>query len=188
MDTLRPLSWSAISSFQYSPPQWAKKYLDGVKSPPTPAMKFGKEVGERIAADVLYLPTVPRLSLFEYELTAKLGERNLTGWIDTYEPHTALCEYKTGKEWTQKRADEHGQITMYLLMLNLMHKVKPEDVRCRLVWLRTQENGDFSTSFIKNMQPHIFETKRTMMDILNFGAYIHDVYKQMQEYAHERGI
>lgn len=179
----KPLSWSAISSFLYDPEQWYAKYVLCIEQASNASMDLGKEIGALLASDPTFLPSVPRHSYFEYELSAKLGERDLIGYIDSYEPHTDLLEYKTGKKaWNQKRVDEHGQLTLYALLLNLMHKVKPEDIRFRLVWLPTQENGDFSIS-LKNTDPVIFETTRTMRDILLFGAYVHNVYGQMEECA-----
>jgi len=147
-------------------------------------MAFGKVIGEKLATDPTFLPSVPRHSMFEYELGGSFKKLPLIGFIDSYEPHTSLVEYKTGRRpWDQKRADTHGQFDMYLLMLYLTHKVKPEDVALRLVWLPTQANGDFSVSLIKYTEPVIFNTKRTMSDILAFGSRILRVKKEMEEFV-----
>jgi len=179
----RPLSWSAISSFEYSPSSWHRRYVLNEKDEPSKEMLFGKLVGERLATEPTFLPHVPRLSLFEYELRAELGKIPLIGFIDSYEPHSSLLEFKTGRKiWDQKRADSHGQLDMYLLMLYLRDKVKPEGVECSLVWLPTQsEDGEIS--FVDEHDVKIFDTKRTMVDILRFGQRINDTYKQMQDYA-----
>lgn len=183
----RPLSWSSISSFNYNKEQWAQKYIDCIKPVVNAAMKLGKEVGTLLAEDPSFMPLVPRHSMFEFELKGSLNNKDMVGYIDSYEPHTDLLEYKTGKRaWDQKRVDEHGQFDMYLLLLNLAYKVKPEDVRCRLVWLPTRENGDFTISLIEGVQPHIFETKRTTGDIIRFGAYVGVMYKEMLAYAEHR--
>lgn len=95
-----------------------------------------------------------------------------------------LADYKTGKkEWTQARADEHGQLTMYLMLVYIMHKIPPEEFECRIHWLPTKENGDFSISLISETDFQTFYTKRTMLDLLAFGARIKRVYKEMKEYA-----
>lgn len=187
IDKKRPLSWSAISSFEYDPEQWYKRYVLKEDTPPNSAMSFGKVMGERFAAETTFLPQLPRASVYEYELKAKLGKIPLIGFIDSYTPHTNLEEYKTGvKAWDQKRADSHGQLDMYLLLLYLMHKVPPEQVSCRIHWLPTRETGDFKTEFSNPDNPlvHTFHTKRTMRDILEFGQRINRVYKEMESYAH----
>lgn len=187
-DKKRPLSWSAISSFEYDPAQWYNRYVLKLDEPASPEMEFGKIMGERLAADNAFMPQVPRGSLYEYELKAKFGKIPLIGYIDSYVPHRRLEEYKTGKRaWDQTRADGHGQITMYLLMVYLMYKVNPDQVRCRIHWLPTKSNGDFSIDFIDSKDCVTFETKRTMRDILMFGKRINNVYKLMEEYCKQRG-
>jgi hypothetical protein len=184
----RPLSWSAISSFEYDPDQWYRKYILGEKDPETKEMRFGKTVGERLASDPNYLHTVPRLPIFEYKLEATYADIPMIGFMDTFCPDTpAMGEYKTGKKaWDQKRADSHGQIDMYLLMLYLTQKIKPEQVKCHLHWLPTQENGDFTISFVSPIRVRSFETKRTMKDLLVFGSRIRTTVENMQEYAKAR--
>lgn len=187
-DKNRGFSWSAISSFEYDNEQWYRKYVLGIEDPKGKEMAFGSMVGERLASDPDYLPNVPRLSHFEFEqpdgLKAKFGDIPLIGFIDSYEPHTKLFEYKTGKkQWTQKRADEHGQIDMYLLLLYLKHQVKPSNVECTIFWLPTQDNGDFSISFIDEKRVHAFKTTRSMRDVLAFGMRINKVYKEMIAYC-----
>lgn len=207
----RPLSWSAKSSFDYDKEQWWEKYIlhrDCTRNPafcaiahaPDPkcpqiatnaAMRFGKMIGEKLASDPTFLPKVPRLSVFEFPLGAVdkgckpilFGKIPLIGFIDGYEPHTDLDEYKTGKRaWDQKRVDEHGQLTFYALMLHLAHKVVPEDLKMRLVYLPTEMRGDFSMA-LKDVDPVIFETNRTMKDIILFGKELNETYAAMEAYA-----
>lgn len=183
----RPLSWSQISSFEYSPGQWYDKYILGNKQPESSAMLFGKEIGNRLANEPSFMPQVPRLPLFEYILEGMLGDIPLIGFMDSYHPHDTLYEYKTGKPpWTQKRADEHGQIDMYLLIIYLSLGVRPEEIDCSLIWLPTQENSDFSISLVDRNDVKIFKTQRTMQDILHFGVRIHQRLKEMETYTQTR--
>lgn len=185
-DKKRPLSWSAISSFEYDPEQWYRKYVLKQEEPPSGPMIFGKENGERIAADASFIPHLRRGEIYEYELRAKLGKIPLIGFVDSYVPHTDLEEYKTGmKAWDQKRADEHGQITMYLLMLFMTHGVRPESVSCRIHWLPTAMQRNFSIEFTQpdDILVHSFETKRTMVDVMKFAERINDTYAEMLEYC-----
>ena len=183
----RPLSWSAISSFEYNQDQWYRRYILNEKTPESAEMKFGKLLATSIEEGKPLAP-VTILSKVEYPLATMFNGIKLVGYIDTYEPHKALGEFKSGKAaWTQERADQHGQIDMYLLQLYIMHKVKPEKVKCFLQWVPTQANGDFTITFTTTPPTvHTFKTKRTMSDILKFAARINIVTEQMIKYANER--
>lgn len=189
----RDFSWSQISSFEFDPEQWYRKYFLKEEEYETEELKFGKMIGEKLASDPNFLPEVPRLDKFEHCFRVVFGGITLIGYADGFCTATKkkLDEYKTGvKEWTQKRADEHGQFDMYLLMHYITEKIKPEDVELRLVWLPTErrEDGDFKVSIkLKEpVEPKIFKTKRTMSDILNFGARINRIHRQMEVYAKTR--
>lgn len=189
----RDLSWSQISSFEYDPDQWYRRYFEKEEQYETEEMKFGKEIGERLASDPKFLPEVPRLSKFEHGFRVVFDGITLVGYADSFcdKTNKKVIEYKTGvKKWDQKRADEHGQIDAYLLMHFITTKIKPEEVECQLVWLPTErrEDGDFKVTIklVEPVTPRIFKTKRTMADVLNFAARIKRVYKEMEKYAHEK--
>lgn len=185
-DRKRPLSWSAISSFEYDPEQWYRKYALGQEDGATKEMLFGSEIGRRLASDPTFMPQVPRGEVFEYELRFMFGDIPMVGYIDSWSEKTQfiLDEYKTGKKaWTKKRADEHGQFDTYTLGMWVLRKIRPEDIKLRLHWLPTQENGDFSISFIDPKDCKTFQTSRSMSDILRFGMRINEIYKKMDEYC-----
>lgn len=189
---LRPFSWSQITSFEYDPEQWFKRYFLKEEQHETEEMRFGKMIGERMANDRKFLPFIKRLDVAEHEFNVMFGKIPLVGYGDFFCSVTRkkLQELKTGvKKWDQKRADEHGQIDMYLLMHYITEKIRPEEVDCELIWLPTtrKEGGDFEVT-IQLVEPikdnyKIFKTKRTMQDVLNFGARLNRVYNQMQDYA-----
>jgi len=190
----RDLSWSQLSSFEYDPDQWYRRYFEKEEQHETAEMVFGKVIGERLASDPNFLPEVPRLSKFEHKFRVVYDGITLVGYADGFCNKTKkkLIEYKTGvKKWDQKRADEHGQIDAYLLMHYITTKIKPEEVECHLVWLPTErkEYGDFNVDIklIEPATPKIFKTKRTMADILNFASRIKRTYKEMEKYAYEKG-
>lgn len=190
-DRKRPLSWSAISSFEYDPEQWYRKYVLGHEDPATPEMLFGSEIGLKLATDPTFLPHVKRYPIFEYKLEFTFSGMPMIGYIDGFDDEPSnvtlmydLGEYKTGKRaWTQKRADEHGQFDMYLLGLWITRKIPPEKVLLNLHWMPTQDNGDFSIGFVDERLCHTFETQRTMQDILKFGVRINTRYKEMIAYC-----
>lgn len=184
----RAMSWSSISSFEYDKEQWYRKYVLNHKDDPSKEMIFGKEFAESIEKGTCTYPgLMERLQKKkEHAFQVMFGKIPLIGYADAFcdEKFKNLDEVKTGKrEWNQKRADEHGQIDMYLLMNYITNKVAPEDVTCTIHWCPTQDNGDFSITFVEPMEVKSFRTKRTMQQILAFGARINRVYKEMEDYC-----
>lgn len=178
----RPLSWSAISSFEYSPEQWYSKYILNTPPEDNLAMAFGKKFAKSVE-DRKPLVPVTIYKEVEYPLKVVFNGIPMVGFIDTYEPHTAMREYKTARTlWTQKKCNEHGQLSMYALMLYITHKVKPEDLTIHLDCIQTVEDGDFKLSFLDN-KVHSFEVKLTMKDILLFGSRIMKTVKEMEEFV-----
>jgi PD-(D/E)XK nuclease superfamily len=192
----RPLSWSAISLFEWNPRMWYEKYISGEQPLETPELKFGKMVDERIQKDPKYLPHVIRYKVLQHEMRCDWNGIPLIGYADTYEPIDGsrvikVRDYKTGrKEWTQKRADETGQLTMYLWMLYLMDKkIDVAKAELYIDWLPTHiKNGEiaFVEPDYKKLKPVTFKTKRSMHDILKFGQRINQTWLEMETYAGSR--
>ncbi len=185
----RPFSWSQLSSFEYNPEQWYRNYFLGERDASSKEMEFGKVFALSIEEGTCEIQELmERLpSKKEHPFNVVFSGIQLVGYADAFEDMTFddLGEVKTGKKaWDQKRADQHGQLTMYALMNYITNKKRPEDVRFRLHWIPTQDNGDFTISFVKPVKVHTFETKRTMSDILTFGNRIKNTIKLMEEYAH----
>lgn len=222
----RPMSWSAISAFEWRPSGWHQKYVVHGKctranpekgtadfcvvvmayDPECPVIKktieleFGSMIDQRIQEDQSFLPNLVRYPILQHEMTGTFNKIPLLGFADTFkEPviykgiksrkvigthhPAAIRDYKTGrKPWDQKRADSTGQLTMYLFMLYLRDKIKPEDVECYIDWLPTHiEDG--KVAFIKEGDIRTFKTSRSMSDVLKFGQRIKDTWKAMEEYA-----
>lgn len=193
----RPFSWSQMSSFEYSADQWFRKYYLGEAQKPSAEMHFGKEIGERLASDPSFMPHIPRQNQMEYGVKVPLGDVELVGYFDSFDDKPFgtpyfLEEYKTGKKaWDQKRADNHGQITFYCLLLWLAKKINPKDVLARIHWMPTEETDQSFKDFMdgrrkieltKNVQPLTFVTRRSMADVLVFGARINKTIKDMEDY------
>lgn len=194
MDLKRPISWSAISSFEYDPEQWYRKYVLNQPDPPNAEMLFGSMIDKRVQAEPDFLPDLHRFSAQQHELNGIFGKIPLIGFPDQWAHLTkdALSDTKTGvKVWDQKRADETGQLSMYLFMLYLLEGVNPEDVRLWIDWIPTKrtENGDFKVKidFVKPVKVISFETRRTKLDVINFGAKIKRIHQEMQDYAKHHG-
>lgn len=188
----RPLSWSQISSFEYDPKQWFDKYILGIEQPKTPELEFGSMVGKKLETDPTFLPQIQRHNVMEHEFKCEFGGVKLVGYADSFCTITnrKLAEYKSGvKIWDKSRVDQHGQLTFYALCIYIMYGIKPEDIEIELIWMPTKriEKGDLSVTieFVEPIEENIkvFKTKRTMSDILKFGARIKKDLKEMELYA-----
>jgi hypothetical protein len=180
----RPFSWSQLSAFQYNRKQWFERYILNEKSPDTEALRFGKQIGERLASDPKFLPEVPRLKVFEQGISTTLGGIKLISYFDSFEPEPLeFVEYKTSAneaKWTHQSANEHGQMTFYYLQLYLEYKAKPEDIPSRLVYIPCEADHDFK--LVISPEPiQIFEVKKTMADILRFAGEIKATRYEMEQ-------
>lgn len=182
------LSWSSISSFEWDPEQWYQSYIKGIRQE-SKELTFGSFVDKKLQDDPDYLPSVERYPIMQYEMRIMFDGIPLVGYADGWDPEKKrLKDDKTGKKpWTKKRADETGQLTMYCFMIYLIEKIKPGDIKLFISWMPTVESGDFSIQFLDDpMVPKIFETSRTMLDILQFGQRIKTTLAAMESYAQAR--
>lgn len=187
--TARPLSWSAMSSFEWNKEQWYKRYILKEREEPSSAMLFGKEIGQKLAADSSFLPAVPRLPVFEYKVTGTIASIPLVGYLDAFDKdNKKVLEFKTGKKWDKKKADTHGQIDLYCALLYEMHKILPSELDIRIVWLATEQNTNFETQFITDMKPVIFTVKKSMNDIINMHTRVKKTVQAMNEYVIHRAL
>lgn len=187
----RPLSWSALSLFEWNKKMWYDKYVSGEASIMTPELEFGSYIDKKIQFDESFLPKLIRYPILQHKMRIDWDGIPLVGYADTYRPkdgrrHLALRDYKTGKAakpWTQQRADEHGQLTMYLFMIWLEDKsINIERSELYIDWLPTHiDQGKIA--LIEPVKIHSFKTHRSMRDLLAFGKRINNTWKEMQEYA-----
>lgn len=181
----RPLSWSAMSSFEYDPEQWYQNYYLGNKTPPTPEMMFGSIFAKSCEARKPLAP-VTLLSKMEQPFKVMFGKIPLVGYADTFDHKfkKKIGEYKTGvKPWDQKRANNHGQIKMYALMNFITSKIKPEHCKFFLEWVPTKQMGNYTIDFVRPIKVHHFDIKVTMADIIKFGQYINSTVENMQRFV-----
>jgi hypothetical protein len=187
----RPFSWSQLSSWEYDHEQWYKKYILNEKPEDNKEMAFGRKLAEALEYGTCEIKELVDKLPYKKEHPFKVNFNGITlcGWADDFDDKTfkVLNEVKTGKKaWTADRVKKHGQIDMYLLMNYITNKIKPEDVKCTLHWLPTSENGDFSLDFVRPIVVHSFPTKRTMRDILAFGARVNAARAEMITYIQSK--
>lgn len=182
-NTSRALSWSSINCFEQSPQEWYDRYYGGKPFKVTPEVTFGKRFADSIENDTCEI-ALDLQPVKEHSFKTKYKHINLIGYADAFNTETkqALDEVKTGKvPWTQKRVDNHGQITMYATMNYLISGIKPEDTVFKLHWVQTTDLDMDQIGFLKPINVKVFITKRTMTDVLQFLGRIERVYNEMKE-------
>lgn len=190
---MRPFSWSQLSSFEWDREEWYQSYWIGIRSKPTKELLFGSMVDKKIQADPTFIPDLVRYPLLQHKMETVYNGIPLVGLPDAFHrEERRLRDYKTGKAlWTQKRADETGQLTFYSMLLYLTERIRPEELSLYIDWLPTKETGDFTIQFRDEpVVPVVFETKRTMRDVLEFGNRIQKTRELMLKYAynHDRPL
>ena len=182
----RPLSYSQLSSFEYDPAEWYRCYILGEKDPPNDQMKLGTLVGDSIGKLESLVPGLEPAGVKEYEMRASLGNIHMVGYADHYcVEKLILNENKTSDKrtkWTQESVDNHGQLTMYALLLLLQNKTKPEDVTMFLNYIPTIRKG-VKFRLVEPVEVYTFETSRTTMQVLDYANYIKRMVNLMDEYV-----
>lgn len=160
----------------------------------TPELIFGSMVDLKIQEDPTYLPEIVRYEIMQHEMRCMYNGIPLVGYADTRRNRVrpaknrsslshALRDYKTGrKPWDQKRADETGQLTMYVGMEYLTDKIKPEEFDLFIDWMPTHIEGG-EVVFVDPFSVKTFQTRRTMHQVLTFFQRIEDTWAAMEEYA-----
>jgi hypothetical protein len=183
------LSWSSVNAFmQYDKDQWYNQYVLGQKLSPNAAMQAGIDIGEKLANDPTFMPEVPRPEVYEQELKCEFSGMQLVGHLDGRNPF-GILEYKTCQKsdaWTQTKVDAHRQLDFYALLIYVIEKIKPEDLKISLTAIYVKESGHFKVELDKSRPVKTFHTQRTTQQILMFGAYLKKVQNEMQEYCINR--
>lgn len=163
------LSWSQFHLFEESPEKYKEVYLLG-HFETNKYLELGKKMASMLEYDIIQddevwefvrqnLPAYPQR---EYEIRDTIDDIPLLGKLDGFDPESCLIgEYKSGKEWTQKKVDENEQLTFYsLLVWNRFHKLP----QIQLHWVRTEENENKDLFLTKDIKT--FETQRTIKDFI----------------------
>ena len=192
--SVKPLSWSAIWLYDNNPEQFYTQYVLGIKEPPTREMLLGSIIHagfegkdwkkelidnnftpdyERTVAEIMKFP-IPKMTQQEVWLGEKGREYeetdcSLAARADGInDDDNVIIEIKTGKNfWTQERADEHGQLTLY-------------------AFLKWKETGKIPglllvSCNVNNGKVKVFYTKRTEEQIKEMCNHIKEVVKQLKE-------
>lgn len=182
----RPLSYSQLASWEYSKEDWYRNYILGERSPASAEMLAGTHIGDQIGTDTCPLGLC-NVGTKEYKLEGMVDDIRLVGYIDIYNPDTKhLHENKTSpnaKRWCQRKADEHGQLTMYALMLEQQDGVPPEEITMYLNFVPLRLAGVTYTTY-NPVQWKQYETRRTSEQVNAYKDYIRQTVADMHEYIH----
>lgn len=164
----RPLSWSGLDLWERDPEEYKQVYFFGNKRYVNDAMKFGTHIADVLAGKAKpQNHTEQSVKLLcqkhgnpEYEIKVKLqtnaGPVELVGYVDDLCTKTfEFIENKTGTgKWTQKKADGHGQLHFYYLLVILAKGTRPR--RAILQHLETQldANAPLGRSLTGNIYPY----------------------------------
>ena len=155
MITPRPyLSFSQMTLFEMSPEKYVQKYIYEEKERISRNIALGKQLADglengELSGDPLLDLVMAKLPKFElmdkpFETELKNGKEviKILAKPDTMKPNmTAFKEYKTStRAWTQKKADESGQITFYAAAIWLKTSKIPSDIE--LVCATTEHAQD----------------------------------------------
>lgn len=201
MLTPRPyLSWSQMTLVEKAPETYVRRYIknDTFAIPVNRGMALGKEIATSLEIDEetgdptkdLIIAQLPKFEIMEAKLeaTVKIGdiEVPLYGKADTAKKDlSAFKEYKTGKiPWTQKKVDDHGQITFYCTIIHALTGKIPKDIELVNALTHELPDGKFElTGEIRRIR-----TERTLKDILKMKIRIKNAWSDIVRLCEEEFI
>jgi len=196
MITPRPyLSWTQLNLWEKDPEGYREQYIRGHPRPITNAMRLGSEVATSMETEEetgdplkdLVISMIPKFDNREVEIAAPIKiariEIPLLGKLDSARQDLmAFKEVKTGSvKWTQRRADEHGQITFYATIIREITNRIPDDIE--LIWAETQMDHNYNPHLTGKIV--VFKTKRTLADIVKMKARIKKAWFQISQMMEE---
>jgi len=211
------ISWSQLSLFERNPIKYASIYLYGDKrtNPRMELGKAVAEMLEKDEENTdknleFYRVFLPQYPHKEFDVKAMLGDILLFGKLDGFDDRCSACgqnwldmveqngtckickgksstifEIKTGAKWNQKMADETGQLSFYALLIYLAYGIKPENIKIKLYWMPTiidEIEGLKLTGDLK-----VFETKRTMIDLVDMMGRIRRAWNGIASLCRSEG-
>ena len=154
-------------------------------------MLAGSRIGDAIGTDDSPIDNSLVPGKKEYTVKAEIDGIEMIGHLDHYCPDTIIlnenkCSDKKGR-WTQRKVDAHGQITMYLMLLETQDGVDPEQVECWLNFLLLEQIG---VQYDVGKPPVLkrFKTQRTKTQIATFLDETKRMIELMQQYIDKRAL
>ena len=197
MLTPRPyLSFHSMTLFEKSQEEWLDYYIydpenKNKKRRISRNMAYGSMLAkgledEKATGDPLLdlmAARLPKFELmdiaFEADLKDKKGVIRVLAKPDTCKSdYSAFKEYKTSvRKWTQRMADESGQITFYAMVMWLKTGKIPQDIELICVPVEYQSDCSLSPTGELVRLP----TKRTLADIIKMSSRARRAWKGIQK-------
>ena len=179
------ISYSRLNSYEDG--RYYKEYILGIKLK-SKYMDFGSYVHrelEKKETDDIMISSLkclfPKYQQAEQKMYAELEKIKLFSIIDVFsEESKAFGDYKTGKNWTQSKADKSDQITFYCLVIFRNFGYIP---KTRIHWLETSEDENGNVYLTGHAET--FETTRTIKDILLMAGRIKKADKGIKQLIDE---
>jgi len=186
----RPLSHSQLSAWEYSPEQWYRSYILNERTPPNLCMSFGAHIGDLLGTKDTPIPELRHQGIKEYTVAGEVEGIKMIGHIDGWDDdNLTLHENKTTDNptrWTQRKANSHTQIDMYLLLLLQQDGIPPESVTCYLHDIRTRQVGlGYQLPDPVEHTSYLIRTK-TIDNLDAYTEYLLATVEKMHEYILER--
>ena len=196
------LSWSQAECWRRGNSnghyEYFRRYLYGEPLPTTPQMRLGAEMAamlehREVATDdpmlEHYRHFMPKYEHVEETVRARYGGVPLLAKPDGFTLHgtpsldpliiitgVSLGETKTGKSWTQERADEHKQIDLYDIVFWQKYGVIPENT---LHWIPTYKDG--AGEYRPTGEIFDYPTPRTEAQLIESGAEFIRIWHEIGE-------
>lgn len=169
-----------MTLFEMNPRKYVDQYIYEKEQFVTKNMRYGTLMAEGLENDEatgdpvldMVMARIPKFELRDkaFEVDLKDGKEviRLLAKPDTMKADcSAFKEYKTSvRKWTQKMADESGQITFYATCMWLKTGKIPQDIELVDVQVGYEPDGSIQpTGDIWH-----FKTERTMIDIIKMSA------------------
>lgn len=181
MMTPRPyLSFSQMTLFEMNPRKYVDQYIYKNKQRISRNMAYGTVMADALENDELsgdpaldlMMMKIPKFELRDKAFEVDLPEGKKTIRIlckpDTMKADmTAFKEYKSStRAWTQKMADDSGQITFYATGMWLKTYKIPQDIELVCVVVKYNEDG----SLTPTGELVRYRTHRTLVDIIKMTS------------------
>lgn len=181
--------------FQRNEELYKQVYFFNKKLPRSRPMVFGSEMAEALENDELtgdpvldmMMVKLPKFEIMDKEFLTEFKHKKETIKIlakpDTMKKDcSAFKEYKTSmRKWTQKMADDSGQITFYATAMWLKTKKIPKDIELVVVGTKALQDGKIvATGDIWH-----YPTKRDMSQILGMMGRMIKVWHGIKKLSEE---
>lgn len=144
------LSYSQIRLWLDDKQQYRARYYLNQKGDDNQYLRLGKEVAEGLEKKTIKIDGLIQYPVQEEPIELNIDGVLFKGFLDQFHPEKRkFREIKTGikkpngkPRWTQKEVDEHIQLDIYSLSIQL--KYGSVDDECHLDWLHTRKKKVFT--------------------------------------------